>query len=93
MLKMHQIEEIYSLYDSGYNQSEIAGKLCIDRKTVSSYLDKKDFSLTVKDVAATHVPRASKPDPYKPIIISKLEELERQKARFRKKCGSQFFRF
>ena len=80
MLKMHQIEEIYSLYDSGYNQSEIAGKLCIDRKTVSSYLDKKDFSLTVKDVAATHVPRASKLDPYKPIIISKLEELERQKA-------------
>ena len=80
MLKMHQIEEIYSLYDSGYNQSEIAGKLCIDRKTVSSYLDKKDFSLTVKDVAAIHVPRASKLDPYKPIIISKLEELERQKA-------------
>ena len=80
MLKMHQIEEIYSLYDSGYNQSEIAGKLCIDRKTVSSYLDKKDFSLTVKDVAAIHVPRASKLDPYKPIIISKLEELDRQKA-------------
>ena len=27
MLKMHQIEEIYSLYDSGYNQSKIAGEL------------------------------------------------------------------
>ena len=25
MLKKHQIEEIYSLYDSGYSQSEIAG--------------------------------------------------------------------
>ena len=57
MLKMHQIEEIYSLYDSGYNQSEIAERLCIINKSESSYLDKKDFSLTVKDVAAIHVPR------------------------------------
>ena len=57
MLKMHQIEEIYSLCDSGYNQSEIAERLCIIHKSESSYLDKRDFSLTIKDVAATHMPR------------------------------------
>ena len=57
MLKMHQIEEIYSLYDSGYNQSETAERLCINHKSESLYLDKKDFRLTVKDVAATHMPR------------------------------------
>lgn len=53
---MHQIEEIYSLYDSGFSQSEKA----IDRKTVSSYLDKKNYNYTVMDVAALHLPRISK---------------------------------
>ncbi len=57
---MHQIEEIYSLYDSGFSQSEKAKELGIDRKTVSSYLDKKNYNYTVMDVAALHLPRISK---------------------------------
>ena len=76
---MHQIEEIYNLYDCGYNQSEIAEILDIDRKTVSSYLEKTDFNRTVMDEARFHQPRASKLDPYKPIIIELMDKLEKEK--------------
>lgn len=79
MLRMEKIEELYNLYDSGYNQTEIARELDIDRKTVAAYLCKTDFSRTVDDEAMLHKRRGSKLDPYKPIIIELIEQLERER--------------
>lgn len=73
MLAMEQIHQIRDLY---YNQgidsiSEISRITGFNRKTVTKYLDKEDFSPS-PPVAREDVEHSSKLDPYKPLIDSWL---------------------
>lgn len=73
MLAMEQIHQIRDLY---YNQgidsiSEISRITGFNRKTVTKYLDKEDFSPS-PPVARKDVEHSSKLDPYKPLIDSWL---------------------
>ena len=48
MLTMSQQSTIWELWQNGKNKKEISDVLHIDRKTVTKYLDKKDFSDTLE---------------------------------------------
>ena len=75
MLTMSQQSTIWELWQNGKNKSEISDVLHIDRKTVTKYLEKKDFSETLESYE--HKEKDSKLDPYKEIIDRKMEEQSR----------------
>ena len=72
---MSQQSTIWELWQNGKNKSEISDVLHIDRKTVTKYLEKKDFSETLESYE--HKEKDSKLDPYKEIIDRKMEEQSR----------------
>ena len=72
MIKVTQIEIIRGMWMNGKSKTEIAHALSMDRKTVGKYIDKEDFSQDV-DMQANEQ-RTSKLDPYKKLILEKLEE-------------------
>lgn len=64
MLSMPSIERIRKLDSEGKSVSEIARQTGHDRKTITKYLDERDFS----PQCPTKTRRPSKLDPYKPFI-------------------------
>lgn len=72
MIKVTQVEIIRGMWMNGKSKTEIAHALSMDRKTVGKYIDKEDFSQDV-DMQANEQ-RTSKLDPYKKLILEKLEE-------------------
>ena len=72
MLTMSQQSTIWELWQNGKNKKEISDVLHIDRKTVTKYLEKKDFSDTLERYEIKE--KDSKLNPYKEIIDKKMEE-------------------
>lgn len=69
MLQVSQIESIRNLAEDGMSCRKIAENLKIDRKTVSKYLERTDFNVTVK-----HRESISKLDPYKAEIRALIDK-------------------
>ncbi|MGC8489905.1 MAG: IS21 family transposase [Clostridia bacterium] len=67
---MSTIREMKTLQAQGWSVSAIAAALQVDRKTVRKYLQQRDFS----PQAPVPTARASKLDPYKPLIDAWIQE-------------------
>ena len=72
MLKMSQIDTIKNMWRGGRSKAEKNEVTGLDRKTISKYINKEDFSKGAEVYAKEQ--RGSKPDPYKPIIDEYLEK-------------------
>jgi transposase len=72
MLKMSQIDTIKNMWREGRSKAEIKEVTGLDRKTISKYINKEDFSEGPEMYAKEQ--RGSKLDPYKPIIDEYLEK-------------------
>lgn len=70
MKSMKDIGQMVRLYADGYSITEIAATLQVDWKTVKKYVEQEDFSETFPQTPV----RASKLDPFKPIIQEWLAE-------------------
>jgi len=68
MITRRTIFEIHRLHDQGFSRRWIAGKLGIDRASVSKYLDNPDQAFQKKGG------RKSKLDPYRPLIKRMFEQ-------------------
>ena len=67
---MKDIERMVAMYADGYNISEIAEALQVDRKTVRKYVDQEDFSEPFPEPPS----RRSELDPFKATIQGWLED-------------------
>lgn len=67
---MKDIERMVVMYADGYNISEIAESLHVDRKTVRKYVDQEDFSEPFPEPPS----RRSELDPFKSTIQGWLED-------------------
>jgi hypothetical protein len=72
MLKVSQIDNIKNMWRNGSSIAEIKEVTELDRKTISKYIQKEDFSQEPEDYAKEQ--RQSKLDQYKPIIDELLEK-------------------
>ncbi|MHC1692402.1 MAG: IS21 family transposase [Sphaerochaetaceae bacterium] len=72
MLRMSQIENIKNMWREGSSIAEIREVTELDRKTISKYIQREDFSKDPEQYARQV--RPSKLDPYKPTIDDLLEK-------------------
>lgn len=98
---MSQIDNIKNMWREGSSIAVIRETTALDRKTISKYIQKEDFSMGPQEYA--QAVRPSKLDPYKPIIDELLENERRyfHKQRFTAKrmhehlvetCGAEDLR-